>query len=731
MALGAIIVAMLAVAVLDRYLPAFSLAPLSFIFVIAAGAVGGLAWGVGCAVIAAPLFAFVDTHNSGDPLALVTNSIILFVALAAVVALVEIIRRRIEHGDAVSRDLKTARAEHDHLKALHVAQQAARRSEARYRELSESLPFGIWQVDEEDRLVYMSRSYLDMLGLSFEEMQQGGFLAGMPADDARRFTEAWRARTPDQLFEADYHVRGADGKMYSILSRGVAMRDDADRPRGWIGFALDVTERRRAAEQVEFLAELSRVMSLSLDPDTTLERTAALMVPRVADWYAVDLMTDAGSVKRVLMVHSDPALTDKMRELLPFAPADPSFPAGAPRVIASGRPEVYEKIPLDAVAQLAGGDSRKGLVEGFGLCAAIVVPLVARERTIGALSFISCDGSRHFDASDLLFAYLISRRVAIAYDNARLYAREHEVADFLQRASLPDSLPNVPGMQVRSHYSPGAQEAEIGGDWYDAFQLPDGRLALSIGDVAGKGLQAAATMSSVRLALRAAAFEGLSPPAVMARTNHFLLNDRPTMVTAIFGVLDPIKQRFNFSIAGHPMPVMIRPSGETEWAQPMSPPLGVFQESAYPEQELALESGSLLVLYTDGLVESERRIDDGESKLAQTAREALARGEQNAARFIAETMVKGAPSDDLAVLTVTMEAEPLHELDLTLPARPASARLFRQALQRLYAAVGLAEEKSSSMQVAVGEAIMNAIEHAYGVRGGVVRVIAGVQDNRL
>ncbi|HZV79298.1 MAG TPA: SpoIIE family protein phosphatase [Candidatus Binatus sp.] len=730
-ALGAIILAMLVVAVLDKYLTGFSLAPLAFIFVIAVAAVGGLAWGLTCAVIAAPLFAFADAARPRDPLALATNAVVLLVALVSVVALVEIIRRRTAKTEEMTKDLQTERAEHGHLKALHVAQQAARRSEARYRELSESLPFGIWQVDEADRLVYMSKSYLDMIGHSLEDMQQGGFLAGMPERDAERFAEAWQARTPDKLFEADYHVRGADGKLYSILSRGVAMRDDADRAKGWIGFALDVTERRRAAEQVEFLAELSRIMSLSLDPTTTLERTAALMVPRVADWYAVDLLTDEGSVKRVLMVHSDPELTNKARALLSHAPADLSFPEGAPHVIATGRPEVYDRMPARAIANLEDDDPLNAVVAGFAFCSAIVVPLIARERTIGALTFISCDEKRQLDASDLLFAYLIERRVAVAYDNARLYAHEHEVADFLQRASLPESLPDVPGMRVRSHYMPGAQEAEIGGDWYDAFQLPDGRLGVSIGDVSGKGLQAAATMNSVRLALRAAALEGLTPSAVMTRTNQFLLNDKPTMVTAVFGVLDPLQHSFNCAIAGHPMPVVITPSGEVVSPQPMAPPLGVFHESGYPEQELPMEAGSLLVLYTDGLVEYSRRIEEGEAKLIETARLAHARGEPNAARFIAETMIKDAPSDDLAVLTVAIEAEPLHQLDLTLPALPASARLFRQALQRLYAAIGLPEERSSSMQVAVGEAIMNAIEHAYGVRGGSVRVRAGLQDGRV
>jgi anti-sigma regulatory factor (Ser/Thr protein kinase) len=159
--------------------------------------------------------------------------------------------------------------------------------------------------------------------------------------------------------------------------------------------------------------------------------------------------------------------------------------------------------------------------------------------------------------------------------------------------------------------------------------------------------------------------------------------------------------------------------------------LGVFRESTFPEQSLDIGLGSLLILFTDGLIEVDRDITTGEARLREAGRLALHRGEPNAARFIAETLVGNSPSDDVAVLTVATSVEPLRELDLTLPALPTSGRLFRQALHRLYLAVGLPEDRIASMQVAAGEAIMNAIEHAYGVRGGLVRVRGTVESGKL
>ena len=734
LAAAAIFAAMLAVVAIDHAVPQISLRPLAFVFVIAMAAAAGLRWSIACALVAAPLFTLIEVGNRVVPgvAGIVIDAAIMLLALGVAIGFVQLARQRSTLAEVATRHLETARTDYETLRQRELAAQALRQTERRYRELGESLPFGIWQVDPSgSELLYVSESYCAMLGMSKEQIAAGGWEQRVPPEDRERFRAAWAARDPRRVFEGEYRIRGANGKLYWIMSRGVALRDENDELSGWVGFALDVTSRRRSADQVAFLAELSRVLSLSLDPVTTLERTAQLMVPRVADWYAVDLVNDAGAVERVLMVHSDQRLTLEARALLKHAPSDLSLPEGAPHVIATGRPKTYDRLPLDVIAQVGGDERLRGMLEGFSLRSAIIVPLEARDRTIGALTFVSCDPDRHFDSDDLLFAYLISRRVAIAYDNAQLYAREHQVADTLQRASLPETLPEVPSMNIRAHYIPGAHEAEIGGDWYDAFQLPDGKLALSIGDVAGKGLQAAATMNTVRLALRAAAFEGLPPSAVLARANQLLLNDKPTMVTAVFGVLDAVTQRFSCSIAGHPMPVLITATGEIVSPVPVSQPLGVFREGTFPEQALEIGLGSLLILYTDGLIEINHDIAAGEARLREVGRLALQRNELNAARFIAEAIVGDSPGDDVAVLTVATAVEPLRTLDLVLPAAPGSGRLFRQALQRLYMAVGLDESNRSSMQVASGEAIMNAIEHAYGVRGGSVRVRGAVQDGRL
>jgi PAS domain S-box-containing protein len=724
LAIGIILLAMVGTVVLDSLLPTIALRPLAFIFIIALTAVGGYRWGLLGAFAAAVAFTAVELRTGYTPLQtnLVWNALVALVGLAVAVLLVEVIRSQTIAAEQARSELERSREENENLRRMNAAQTALREAEGRYRAVGESLPFGIWHMSADGKdLIYISDSFCEMVGMSKAQLvQSGGWLARVPQPDSDQFLAAWERRDPDKIFEGEYRIAGADGTLYWILARGVALRDDAGVLVGWVGFSLDITERKRTQERVAFLSELSRVLALSLDPAQTLERTARLTVPLFADWCAVDLLTDAGGIQRALLVNEDARLTAKALPLVPHAPSDPALDCGAPAVIAAGKPITYDRIPLEAVAQLEA-DPLRTLLEEFSLCSAVVVPLIARGRKIGAMTFVNCRRDHRYNADDLVFAELIARRVAIAYDNATLYERQRLVADTLQRVSLPERLPDVPGFTIRAHYVPGAREAEIGGDWYDAFHLPDGGLGLSIGDVAGKGLQAASIMNTVRLAIRAAALEGLPPGRVLARANHLLMNEKPTMATAIYGVLDPVTNRFEFAVAGHPLPLLIGPHEESI-VQPVAPALGILQEATFPEQSLTAGPGSLLVLYTDGLIELNRDITTGEAQLRAAARTALEENQADPATFIATTLVGAAPSDDVAILTVNVAASPLQTIDVTLPAAPASGRLFRQALRRFCTAVGLEEDRALMLQVAAGEAMMNAIEHAYGARNGTIRV---------
>ncbi|MDQ6768165.1 MAG: SpoIIE family protein phosphatase [Candidatus Eremiobacteraeota bacterium] len=721
-------------AALDYGNPTIQLRPISYVFVMGITALVGYRWGLVSGIAAALLFTSVETATGyrSLPSSLLWNVLIAAVSFSAPALLMEAMRRRKLSADATLADLASTREELADVKRLHESEAALRLAEQRYIAVGESLPFGTWEVSADGRdLKHLSESYCKLFGMTRAQIAQGGWRTRVPPDDAERFLALWNDRKKGDAVEGEYRVLAVDGKTYWVLVRGVRLRDADGATTGWAGFSLDITERKRVEQRLSILSDLGRVLSQSLEPMSTLERASQLLVPRLADWCAVDLIGSERVVRRALLLHHDASTTQAAAELPSNDAWRLLFGLTASRAIATQQPELRDNIPAETKSTVAASPAQQATVDAFQPTSLIVVPLVAREQTLGALTIATTAGSgRRYVQDDVDFAGIIARRIALALDNAMLYEREHRVADMFQRASLPSHLPSVPGIAIHVHYQSGAREAEIGGDWYDAFQLSDGRIGISIGDVAGKGLQAASIMSTVRLLIRATALEDITPSRVMARANQLLLNDRPTMVTAIFGVLDPEELTFTCSVAGHPLPLVANAEGDIATCAPVAPPLGVAGEAIFPEQTLMLPLGSLLVLYTDGLVESNRHKTRGEEILHKAVQDVVAARLPNAAEAIASRMVE-TPFDDVAVLTVAPSAKPLLELDLTLPAQPASGRIFRQALRRFYVAAGLGDEKIQLLQVALGEAITNSIQHAYGVTGGDVRVQGRVASGML
>lgn len=730
-----VVFALTAMAGVVSYLwPEVRLRPIAYVLLLMAAALGGYRWGLALGVFAILLFTGLDVYSGYSTLSLVVwiNAVFFGAAVIATVALVEVVRARTQSEAVAQLHLARAKEQVDHLTGLRETRSALYQIQQRYAAISDILPYGTWLTNADgSKLLYASENYCRLFGMTIEEISDGGFRSRVPPDDYERFITAWRNRGQDDIFENEYRVLGVDGNMYSILSRGVRLADDEGTTTGWAGFSLDITSRKRSEEKVALLSQLGRVLSTSLDPQRTLSRAADLLVPRLADWCALDLVSDTGEIRGALVLHRDAKLTEQAQQLIDAGEAA-RFGHRAEEAIATGRPQLHAPVGDDEIEASPLPRKQRMLLKRLGLGHAVTVPLVAREQTFGAMTLVSTDSVKPYSQEDADFAGIIARRIALAYDNARLYEREHRVADIFQRASLPTSMPELPGVTLRAHYVPGAKEAEIGGDWYDAFTLPDGKLGLSIGDVAGKGLQAASVMSAVRLVIRATALERLAPSKVLERANLMLLNDRPSMVTALFGIIDLENLTFSFACAGHPPPIVASPDGSIAFGQPLAPPLGVSLEAEFPEQSLALPYGSLLVMYTDGLVEQHRNaVPNGEERLLDAIRSVLATHEPNAAGKIVGTLTDSEPKDDIAVLTVACAPAPLRELDLELPADPVSSRIFRQSLRRLFVAAGMTEENIQLFQVALGEAITNCIQHAYGVRGGTVRVRGRVENGKL
>jgi signal transduction histidine kinase/DNA-binding response OmpR family regulator len=315
------------------------------------------------------------------------------------------------------------------------------------------------------------------------------------------------------------------------------------------------------------------------------------------------------------------------------------------------------------------------------------------------------------DPEPVLLAQL-ARLIGLRLENARLYEAEHRIASTLQHSLLPQSLPRVPGAIVASRYLPGSTEAEVGGDWYDAIVGADNLLYLIIGDVVGKGVQAAAGMGQLRNALRAYILEGFDCGAALTRLNRLVDNlGRRQFATVVCVRFDPATRQLHYSSAGHPAPVFAAPGelGTFLYQSALGPPIGALSDVTYPTLETTLEPGSRLLLYTDGLVEDRRHgIDSGLAELSGD----IAKPAEHVEDLLDALLAKAARQtrrDDIALLA--LQATEPQEFVLQLPADPTRLSVLRRRLEDFLTAHNVPEADVFDLTVAVSEAAANAIEH--------------------
>ena len=698
--------------------PLLRLSALGIIYVTLIDALGGPEWGIGAAIALAAAFSAAESYV-GPPDQQVyafSNALARVVVFLVVVGLVEVVRHQ-------ARALNQAQLRQKEFELQRVRGELTA-ANARFQSVGESIPFGVWHCNAEGHVIYMSPSFLQLLGMSLEEVRHGGWLARVVPEDAARVRAAWQDRHSWQgVWEDEYRINAQDGKLYTILCRGMQVHDEGGRILGWTGLNLDLTQRSKAREQLAFLVEAGRLLSMSLDPTTTLERVAKLTVPRIADWCTLDLLQENDELQTVAAMHVDPAKIELLRKLRAY-PVRADETRGIQKVLRSGHSELYATVNDELLTDVAQNQEHLKLLRSLGLTSAMIVPLRARGQILGVMTLAQAESDRIFAQDDVRLAEILAARAALAYDNARNYAKEQLVAQTFQRASLPMSLPRLPGIRLHATYLPGATESEVGGDWYDAFQLPNGDLAVSIGDVAGKGLRAAVSMASTRPALRGCALEGLSPRDVLSKVNQRLTYEGSGMVTAMFGVLNPVTLELTIANAGHPAPLLAHPDGRIEKLAVRGIPLGLFTEHSYEERTIQLEHGALLVFYTDGLIEFDHDIVRGEQLLMEAVAGQLDAHAPDPSEAIVRQVILEAPQDDVAVLTLGISAQPLEHVDLVTTSAPSSARVIRQALRRFALGLAMDENETSDFLTASGEAISNVIEHAYGIEEGPLHVRA-------
>jgi serine phosphatase RsbU (regulator of sigma subunit)/anti-sigma regulatory factor (Ser/Thr protein kinase) len=385
------------------------------------------------------------------------------------------------------------------------------------------------------------------------------------------------------------------------------------------------------------------------------------------------------------------------------------------------------RLPLGAgVAGQVAEESRPVFAEDISATRSVVwrdevrsvlgVPLLVEGgRAIGVLQVGTSEG-RRFSEDDAQLLQLAADRLAVAIDRARLNEQAHHIAATLQRSLLPSTVPEVPGLALATRYQPGADGAQVGGDLYDVVPYSDGRVGLAIGDVVGRGIDAASLMGQLRNALRAYALEDDRPEQVVERLNslmHHWQNDR--IATLLYLVLDPKTGHLSFASAGHLPPLVRAPDGSASYLTGGEyVPLGVLPFGGYTSGQAELEPGSMVFLYTDGLVEERGvSIEDGLERLRAAMETGPEEPDALCDHLLATVPPHGAAGDDVAVLATQLLPVDESKLELSLPAEPESLALMRRSLERWLNAIGVVGDLAYEITVACGEACMNAVEHAY------------------
>jgi serine phosphatase RsbU (regulator of sigma subunit) len=415
-------------------------------------------------------------------------------------------------------------------------------------------------------------------------------------------------------------------------------------------------EANRARRRLAFLARANEELVSSLDFRETLQRVVNLAVPALADWCAIELRTDEGTVFEV--AHAAP---ERMAELSEVMDRYGRGEAGSPveQVMDSGQPVLLRKLTDEMLRQAAKDDDHFDELKRLGIRSAVIVPLRARGRVVGALSMATAESGRSFGRRDLTFTEELARAAATAIDNARLYEERSKIARTLQSSLLPPNLPVIPGVEVVARYRPTGRGTLVGGDFYDLFETGPNDWALVMGDVCGKGTEAAALTGLVRHTVRATAVRAPAPEDVLKDVNERILregSDRFCTVTYAHLRRENGALHVTASCGGHPPPLVVRPGHSVQAADCLGTLLGVVDRPRLVQQGFSLGPGDLAVFYTDGVTEEYDRAGiSGEGRVVSILWETAELDAEGVADRIYKDVVEfgtGPPRDDMALVVL-------------------------------------------------------------------------------
>jgi PAS domain S-box-containing protein len=452
-----------------------------------------------------------------------------------------------------------------------------------------------------------------------------------------------------------YHVIETGEDFWSLI-KATAIRDASGRPLLAINVIEDVTEQRERELQLQLLADTGKALGRSLDWEQTFPEIARKVAGTLADWCAIEVIEEDGTVRLAAFAHRDPQLEQVGLDLVRRHPP----PAGRLRgALASGRSELRAELSDEEVAAAGRDPEHLGALLELGMRSALAVPMIARGRVVGAISMVSGEHGRRFREQDKLLAEELAARCGLALDNARLFRERSRIARTLQESLLPPMLPELPGLDLAARFRAAGEGLDVGGDFYDLFETGDSGWAVAIGDVCGKGSEAAAITALARYTVRAAAMRQDGPSQILGLLNEALLRQRTDkrFCTVLYGRLEAngVGHRFDFASGGHPLPLVLRASDSGEVGSPGTL-LGIVPDPDLADSHVLIAPGEALVLYTDGVTDSAApaRIWSAD-ELVEAVGPAGGLDADTIAERVMQAALSGAqgePRDDIAILVL-------------------------------------------------------------------------------
>lgn len=592
-----------------------------------------------------------------------------------------------------------------------------------------SAPVGIAVFDLDLRYVRVNDAYAELSGIPAADHIgcQLGDVVPLQADvsaDLRRVVTTGRtilgrsvelvtgSRGTDRRYFTVSHfpVRSTAG---ALVGAGLTLVEVTEAKRAEAERAALLQTAEAAHQRLSILATASTVLTSTMELEELLARLTRVLTPLAADWCVIELIGREGRVEHVAASHRSRDTAHELATALRTTPVAVDGDGPIAEVLRSGQ------------ARLVGPEAIPELAARFPMHSGVVVPIESRGRVLGVL-ILANEGDRPLDDDDLDLAVEIAHRAALALGNARAFQQEHEIAEGLQRALLPTTVPAVPGLALAVRYVAATDGALVGGDWYDVLPFDDGTTGIVVGDVVGHDIAASTSMGQLRSAIRVYAWEEHArPAAALSRVDRLFDKLGLTFATCMFGVLDLHSSTFRWSNAGHPPPLLLRDGTATFLTEGSGVLLGVTAGAGMAEATTELREGDLLVLYTDGLVERrDESLQTGLERLAAAVQRAGVTDPEVLCEALLEAMVPATSTrdDDLAILVARVTcgdpAPGVHRLEFEPAA--ASVALTRGFTAGVLEGAGWRDQVDTAVLL-VSELVTNAVRHARGPFGLVVR----------